>query len=50
MTTIQQWMFLSLLTVLVGSFSFNLIADAVFTAVEAQINMQLLQVERTLEP
>ena len=42
---IQQWIFLTLLTVLVGSLSFNLIADAIFTAVDTQINMQLLQLE-----
>ncbi|UAT28849.1 hypothetical protein PP753_gp10 [Dinoroseobacter phage vB_DshP-R7L] len=43
---IHQYLFLTLLTVLVGSLSFNLIADAVYTAVDAQINMQLLQVEK----
>lgn len=43
---INQWVFLSILTVLVGMFLFDLIADAVMHAVDTQIMMQLEQVEK----
>ncbi|CBW47083.1 hypothetical protein [Roseovarius Plymouth podovirus 1] len=41
---IGQYIFLSILTVLVGVFLF----DLTVSAIDAQITMQLLQVERTL--
>ena len=41
---IRQWLILSILTVMVGMFSLDLIV----TAIDAQITMQLEQVEKIL--
>ena len=43
---IQQYLILSILTVMVGMFLFDLTADLTADAIGAQLDMQLFQLER----
>jgi len=43
---IQQYLILSILTVMVGMFLFDLTADLTVDAIGAQLDMQLFQLER----
>lgn len=37
---------MSVLTVLVGAFTIHLVSDAIYNAVDAQLNMQQIQLEK----